>query len=88
MNKNLLDRYTKGVISQRYECLYPCSGFEEAKGQNGGQSADDAEAIDALTLTKQDFLVSFMVDARGGSMKGCRYSGVKVSFRLNSYRRS
>ena len=21
-----------------------------------------------------------MVDARGGSMKGCRYSGVKVSF--------
>ena len=49
-------------------------------GQNGGQSADEDAANFALTLTKQDFLVSFMVDARGGSMKGCRYSGVKVSF--------
>lgn len=48
------------------------------RGQNGGRCADEATAaIDALTLTKQDFLVSFMVDARGGSMKGCRYSGVK-----------
>ena len=67
---------------------------EEGKGQNGGrrggerglngggQCADEAIPIDALTLTKQDFLVSFMVDARGGSMKGCRYSGVKVSYAI------
>mgnify|MGYP001382427622 CR=1 FL=1 len=38
--------------------------------------ADDA--ADPIALTKQDFLVSFLVDARGGSMKGCRFSGVKV----------
>ena len=44
-------------------------------GHNGGQSGDDAATI---ALTKQDFLVSFLVDARGGSMKGCRFSGVKV----------
>ena len=54
----------------------------DGRGQNGGRCADEATAIDALTLTKQDFLVSFMVDARGGSMKGCRYSGVKVSYAI------
>ena len=27
---------------------------------------------------KQEFMVSFLVDARGGAMTGCRYSGVKV----------
>ena len=36
-------------------------------------------AAAVIALHKQDFLVSFLVDARGGSMKGCRYSGVKVS---------
>ena len=58
----------------------PSIGQGQNGGQNGGQSADEDAANYALTLTKQDFLVSFMVDARGGSMKGCRYSGVKVSF--------
>ena len=48
----------------------------EVGGHNGGQIADDA--ADPIALTKQDFLVSFLVDARGGSMKGCRFSGVKV----------
>jgi hypothetical protein len=32
----------------------------------------------AAPPTKHDFMVSFLVDARGGSMTGCRYSGVKV----------
>ena len=47
--------------------------------------ADEAAAM----LTKHDFLVSFLVDARGGSLKGCRYSGVKVSilqFRILLFR--
>ena len=50
-------------------------GVGDRGGHNGGQSGDDAATI---ALTKQDFLVSFLVDARGGSMKGCRFSGVKV----------
>ena len=33
---------------------------------------------DPSPLAKHDFLVSFLVDARGGSMYGCRNSGVKV----------
>lgn len=36
-------------------------------------------------LSKQDFLVSFLVDARGGAMKGCRFSGVKVSRRRQPF---
>ena len=38
-----------------------------------------AAAEEAAALRREDFLVSFLVDARGGSLKGCRYSGVKVS---------
>ena len=42
---------------------------------------ENTTAIEALTsLTKQDFLFSFMVDARGRSIKGCHYSGGEVSF--------
>ena len=33
---------------------------------------------DPSPLAKHDFLVSFLVDARGGSMYGCRNSGIKV----------
>ena len=40
---------------------------------------EETAADEAAVLTKHDFLVSFLVDARGGSLKGCRYSGVKVS---------
>ena len=35
---------------------------------------------DPSPLAKHDFLVSFLVDARGGSMYGCRNSGIKVFF--------
>ncbi len=31
-----------------------------------------------LSGTFSRFLVSFMVDARGGAMRGCRHSGVRV----------
>ena len=34
---------------------------------------------DPSPLAKHDFLVSFLVDARGGSMYGCRNSGIKVN---------
>ena len=54
------------------------------QGQNGGQNGQklrrpSAAAEEAAALRREDFLVSFLVDARGGSLKGCRYSGVKVS---------
>ena len=37
---------------------------------------------DPSPLAKHDFLVSFLVDARGGSMYGCRNSGIKVCWNL------
>lgn len=40
---------------------------------------EDFACGDPNAPTKHDFMVSFLVDARGGSMYGCRYSGVKVS---------
>ena len=33
---------------------------------------------DVITLFLRSFLVSFMVDARGGAMRGCRHSGVRI----------
>lgn len=34
--------------------------------------------FDHCLLLMSRFLVSFMVDARGGAMRGCRHSGVRV----------
>lgn len=31
-----------------------------------------------MTIVERSFLVSFMVDARGGAMRGTRHSGVKM----------
>lgn len=31
-----------------------------------------------MTIIERSFLVSFMVDARGGAMRGTRHSGVKM----------
>ena len=31
-----------------------------------------------MTVVWRSFLISFMVDARGGAMRGCRHSGVRV----------
>ena len=42
-------------------------------------SDDFGSSEDPNAPAKMDFMVSFLVDARGGSMVGCRHSGVKVS---------
>ena len=43
---------------------------------------------DPSPLAKHDFLVSFLVDARGGSMYGCRNSGIKVFLAVRLFRNS
>ncbi len=40
--------------------------------------SDELMSDDPNAPAKQDFMVSFLVDARGGSMIGCRHSGAKV----------
>lgn len=39
---------------------------------------DDLLTNCCLCLFPHSFLVSFIVDARGGAMRGCRHSGVRV----------
>jgi hypothetical protein len=34
---------------------------------------------------RADFMISFLVDARGGTMHGCRFSGVKVYVMLAAH---
>ncbi|XP_076389120.1 uncharacterized protein LOC100881279 isoform X1 [Megachile rotundata] len=38
----------------------------------------DTDGINLGRLHFRSFLVSFLVDARGGAMKGCRHSGVRI----------
>ncbi|XP_076239939.1 uncharacterized protein LOC143182656 isoform X2 [Calliopsis andreniformis] len=38
----------------------------------------DSEGFNLGRLHFRSFLVSFLVDARGGAMKGCRHSGVRI----------
>ncbi|XP_050453725.1 ankyrin-2-like isoform X1 [Cataglyphis hispanica] len=43
--------------------------------------AENFDSTDAINLGKlhfRSFLISFLVDARGGTMKGCRHSGVRI----------
>ncbi len=47
-------------------------------------SDDFGSSEDPNAPAKMDFMVSFLVDARGGSMVGCRHSGVKVSEQGNN----
>ena len=56
----------------------------------GSGAFSDVESVcseDPNAPAKHDFMVSFLVDARGGSMLGCRHSGVKVSIDLGWRRR-
>ena len=42
-----------------------------------GVSVTEGDAT-VTQVTRHDFLVSFLVDARGGALNGCRHTGVKV----------
>ena len=52
----------------------------DAMNEIGQEDEGNANVVerDPSPLAKHDFLVSFLVDARGGSMYGCRNSGIKV----------
>ncbi|XP_065312556.1 ankyrin-3-like isoform X3 [Gordionus sp. m RMFG-2023] len=61
---------------------------EEAKGREAFMDHPNVVKVDNVPLHKpplqigrlnyKRFLVSFMVDARGGAMRGCRHSGLRV----------
>jgi hypothetical protein len=53
-------------------------GIQEGNGIMHEIEGEFVGERDPSPLAKHDFLVSFLVDARGGSMYGCRNSGIKV----------
>ncbi|XP_011300943.1 ankyrin-2 isoform X1 [Fopius arisanus] len=42
------------------------------------ENFDSTDGINLGRLHFRSFLVSFLVDARGGTMKGCRHSGIRI----------
>lgn len=63
------------------------SGIEEVKidldttttlSMHTSEEGDPAESEKSDAELEDQFLVSFMVDAQGGTKRGCRFSGVKV----------
>merc|ERR1719471_907097 len=57
--------------------------IEKQKDSNDyGRNFDESYRSDNVVISappvNAGFLVSFMVDARGGAMRGCRHSGVRV----------
>uniref|UniRef100_A0A8C9TCC7 Ankyrin 2 n=1 Tax=Scleropages formosus TaxID=113540 RepID=A0A8C9TCC7_SCLFO len=63
--------------------VYLSEGFNrpasEQKGVNGSRVARPVpQRCVNFLLSVHSFLVSFMVDARGGAMKGCRHHGLRI----------
>uniref|UniRef100_A0A8C9WAC4 Ankyrin 2 n=1 Tax=Scleropages formosus TaxID=113540 RepID=A0A8C9WAC4_SCLFO len=73
------DRYLLGNAL----IVYLSEGFNrpasEQKGVNGSRVARPVpQRCVNFLLSVHSFLVSFMVDARGGAMKGCRHHGLRI----------
>uniref|UniRef100_A0A8C2BB80 Ankyrin 2 n=1 Tax=Cyprinus carpio TaxID=7962 RepID=A0A8C2BB80_CYPCA len=63
-------------------CLYPLQ-VSSLAGENEKDSYSwETENLDNIALSSSPahsgFLVSFMVDARGGAMRGCRHNGLRL----------
>ncbi|XP_044001755.1 ankyrin-2-like isoform X2 [Aphidius gifuensis] len=52
--------------------------FTQSNNYCLAENFDSTDAINVGRLNIKSFLVSFLVDARGGAMKGCRHSGIKI----------
>ncbi|XP_074108587.1 uncharacterized protein LOC141533552 isoform X3 [Cotesia typhae] len=52
--------------------------FTQSSNYCPPENFDSTDAINVGRLHFRSFLVSFLVDARGGTMKGCRHSGIRI----------
>ncbi|XP_057336017.1 ankyrin-2-like [Microplitis mediator] len=52
--------------------------FTQSNNYCPPENFDSTDAINVGRLHFRSFLVSFLVDARGGTMKGCRHSGIRI----------
>ncbi|XP_053968012.1 ankyrin-3 isoform X3 [Anastrepha ludens] len=81
---NIDNRLQKQVQQAQYTESAGRNTFQSDKVNEGFASSTQypLKQIDNVVITRPPvhlgFLVSFLVDARGGSMRGCRHSGVRV----------
>uniref|UniRef100_A0A4W4EZ40 ZU5 domain-containing protein n=1 Tax=Electrophorus electricus TaxID=8005 RepID=A0A4W4EZ40_ELEEL len=87
-----LDRYTHSrtthtcthsrTVSIRGDCVvcWQVSALSRENERDSFRLSWGAEHLDNVVLTNTllHFLVSFMVDARGGAMRGCRHNGLRI----------
>uniref|UniRef100_A0A671KAS6 Ankyrin-2-like n=1 Tax=Sinocyclocheilus anshuiensis TaxID=1608454 RepID=A0A671KAS6_9TELE len=63
-------------------CLYPLQVSSLARENEKDSYSWETENLDNIALSSSPahsgFLVSFMVDARGGAMRGCRHNGLRL----------
>ena len=65
--------------SSNFSMESPPRHMEDVDDDDLGDVTEESDQSQESPLAKHDFLVSFLVDARGGSMTGCRLSGIRVS---------
>ena len=67
-------------IEEEFRSLSPQAGANGRGGNNDATYASGSLSSGDLNApAKADFMISFLVDARGGTMHGTRFSGVTVS---------
>ncbi|KAH8406409.1 hypothetical protein KR222_000123, partial [Zaprionus bogoriensis] len=70
------------IMLIHFTLIYVFSEFSRKIGINLNASSAIKKNYDNVTIVRPPvhlgFLVSFLVDARGGSMRGCRHSGVRI----------
>eukprot|EP00090_Calanus_glacialis_P004148 TRINITY_DN1306_c0_g1_i3.p1 TRINITY_DN1306_c0_g1~~TRINITY_DN1306_c0_g1_i3.p1 ORF type:complete len:1955 (-),score=483.94 TRINITY_DN1306_c0_g1_i3:622-6486(-) len=82
MNRSAADPYQQSIeqtlIRMENQKDKPDFGRKFDEDYKSDNVALSVPPVSAGKLKWKSFLVSFMVDARGGAMRGCRHSGVRV----------
>ncbi|KAL3877007.1 hypothetical protein ACJMK2_034767 [Sinanodonta woodiana] len=85
MESHLVERYEAPILASQPDNRYHGGTAKTEHGRYSSYSGSsfnthfdpDNVAIDRSPVYS-GFLISFMVDARGGAMRGCRHSGVRI----------
>ncbi|KAK3593652.1 hypothetical protein CHS0354_025541 [Potamilus streckersoni] len=85
MESHLVERYEAPILASQPDNRYHGGTAKTEHGRYSSYSGSsfnthfdpDNIAIDRSPVYS-GFLISFMVDARGGAMRGCRHSGVRI----------
>uniref|UniRef100_A0A8B9KFL4 Ankyrin 2 n=1 Tax=Astyanax mexicanus TaxID=7994 RepID=A0A8B9KFL4_ASTMX len=79
---NYLRFSLEGGRSDRYQYLHICIIMDSYRLSWGTENLDNialsSSPVHSGYESSLSFLVSFMVDARGGAMRGCRHNGLRI----------